>query len=62
MHAPAPMLHKPAPKWTEGLFGNEKGEDALEKAAAVKSVYLDQEFASPGSPSYRTTRRVKGKT
>lgn len=48
MHAPAPTLHKPAPKWTEGLFAKEKGEDALEKAAAVKSVYLDQEFASTG--------------
>jgi hypothetical protein len=48
MHAPAPTSLKPATKWTEGLFGNEKGEISLEKAAAVKSVYLDQEFASPG--------------
>ena len=48
MHAPAPTSLQPALKWTEGLFGKEKGEIALEKAAAVKSVYLDQEYASPG--------------
>src|SRR5258708_1538879 len=51
MHAPAPTLHKPVPnvpRWTEGLFKKEEGETPLEKAAAVKSVYLDQEFASPG--------------
>src|SRR5256885_1917977 len=49
MHAPAPTSLKPAPpKWTEGLFKKEEGETSLEKAAAVKSVYIDQEFASPG--------------
>lgn len=48
MHAPAPTSLQPALKRTEGLFGKEKGEIALEKAAAVTSVYLDKEYASPG--------------
>ena len=47
MHAPVPTLRPPAITRTEGLFDKGKGE-TLEKAAAVKSVYLDQEFAAPG--------------
>ena len=41
-------LLEPGLKRTGELFGKEKDEVALEKAAAVKSIYLDVEFASPG--------------
>ena len=47
MHQPAPLL-KSTLKKTGELFAKEKGEKPLEKGAAVKSVYLDQEFAAPG--------------
>ena len=39
---------EPKIKRTRELFASEKGDKALEKGSAVKSVYLDQEFASPG--------------
>ena len=49
MQPNAATCPEPELKHTGELFAKEKGDIALEKAAAVKkSVLLDQEFASPG--------------
>ena len=49
MQPNAATCPEPGLKHTGELFAREKGEIALEKAAAVKkSVILDHEFASPG--------------
>ena len=60
MHQRAATLLEPELKRTGELFEKGKGETALEKAAAVKSIYLDQEYASPGVLFEPLKERKKG--
>ena len=60
MHERARTSLTPETKRSAGLFGNEKGESALEPVKAAKSVYLDQEFASPGVLFEPLKERKKG--
>jgi hypothetical protein len=61
MHECAPTLPPPEVIRRNGdLFEKDRGEIELERIAATKSVYLDQEYASPGVLFEPLKERKKG--